>query len=214
MLLNTPKKKITALFVVFLVSTIIAYLYIDERLAVYLKNTIPLASLKILSLITAPIEPLIVPLYILLFLKIFEHSSKIKDTLINYGTATISAIVFTSFLKLVLARPRPSFFLSNGISHIMPLHFNEQFVSMPSGHAAGAGLIVAMIYLSFKGKLRLLMTLPIILALFRIASLKHFLSDVILGFGIGFCMILIYHLPNRTIIEKIKDRLWKNGKIG
>jgi membrane-associated phospholipid phosphatase len=213
MLANTPKQKISFLFLTFLIPTIISYFFLDQTLALDIKNNFSDKNLKLFCEITWPIEPLITPLYLLILFKIFEsYSTQLKD-LINVGAATVCSIVVVSFVKLFLSRPRPLFFLTHGVSHIMPLHLDPSMISMPSGHAAAAGTLAALLWIMLKGKFRFLISIPILLSLFRVLSLKHFLSDVILGFGIGYCIVLIFYISDKNFIDKIKDKLWKNGKI-
>jgi membrane-associated phospholipid phosphatase len=213
MLLNTAKRKIIAIFAAFLFATMISYLFLDKTLALDVENNISPSHRKLFDLLSFPIEPLVIPLYILLFLKIFEHAAKAIKLLINFGAATLTTIASVSILKFILARPRPSFYLTQGIAQIMPFHLNSSFVSMPSGHASSAGLLSALIMIVFKGKMRLLMILPTFMSLFRVVSLKHYLSDVILGYGIGFCIALTFHLLERNLFDKLKEVIWKNGKI-
>ncbi len=213
MLLNTPKKKIVGLFTLFMITTIIFYLFFDQPIAKWIKEHLSQKMISLATLLTYPLEPLIIPLYLLAALKLCESSKKLVGILINFGAATLTTITLISLLKFILTRPRPLFFLTHGVSHIMPLQFVKEFVSMPSGHAGGAGLLTAFILILAKGKARALIIIPLLLALLRIVSLKHFSSDVILGFGIGFSLTLMFHLNDGNFFDKLKELVWKIGKL-
>jgi len=212
--LATSKQKIIGLFSLYLLGTVIAYLFFDRAVAIEIQTRVSPKIQSVFDFLSYPIEPVLIPMYLLLILKLFETSSRKVHFFIQAGAAMLTNIVLVSLLKYVLSRPRPSVFFTQGLYGIGPFHLGSGYISMPSGHAAAAGLTAGIIWLLAKGKSRFLILLPILFASFRVLSLKHYLSDVILGFGIGYSIMLIFYNLEKTWFEKLKDKLWKNGKIG
>lgn len=209
---SQSKKILIALSVCFILAAL-SYLYIDKQLAEYIFTHTTKSIRNKSDKFSVFLEPLIVPLYVLAALKIFEESRKIVRQLISFGSAILTTMVAVTFLKFILARPRPVLFITSGIWHMAPFHMTKNFSSMPSGHAASAGLITAVIFLFAKGGYRSLVILPIIGSLLRILSLKHYMSDVIVGFGLGYAIALLFLENEKDFVEKIKEKLWIFGKI-
>lgn len=208
-----PRQKIGLIFFIFVVFGVFCYSVLDQQIAFYMDDHVSIDTRNACNMISFLVDPLVLPLYLLTLLKLLEHSSKYVKSLITFGAATVTTNALIPLIKFTLARPRPTFFLTHGTSHIMPLHFGENFVSMPSGHAAACGIIAVIILHMAKGHYKKLALLPLVFALLRVISLKHFLSDVVVGFGIGVTITLFFIYSNRTFIDKFKDLLWKDGKI-
>ena len=211
--LKDPRQKISVIFFLFIVFGIFSYSVLDQNIAFYLDDHVSLDVRDVCNMISFIVDPLVLPLYLLTLLKLSENSSKTVKNLITFGAATVVTNAFIPIIKFTVARPRPTFFLTHGTSHIMPLHFGESFVSMPSGHAAACGIITVLILHMAKGQYKKLAILPVFFALLRVISLKHFLSDVVVGYAIGFTITVFFLYSNRTFIDKFKDLIWKNGKI-
>lgn len=208
-----PKQKIGVIFFLFTIAGTFSYAVLDQKIAFYFDDHISLNMRSACNMLSFLVDPLVLPLYLLTLIKLFEKNSKILKSLITFGAATVVTNAFIPVLKFTLARPRPSFFLTHGTSHIMPLHFGQGFVSMPSGHAAACGIITVIILHMTKGHYKKFVLLPIFFALLRVISLNHFLSDVIAGYTIGFIISIFFLQSNKTFIDKFKDLIWKNGKI-
>lgn len=211
--MQTQTKKILILLSAFFILAILSYYFVDRPLALYIAQFTTKIERSTADKLSVFLEPLILPLYILAGLKLFEDSKRVVRQLISLGTATLTTMVAITFIKFLLARPRPMLFITSGIWHMVPLQFSKTFSSMPSGHSATAGLITAAIFLFAKGKYRLLAVIPVLGALLRIVSLKHYLSDVIVGFGIGYAISLLFLENKKDFVEKLKEKLWIIGKI-
>lgn len=211
--LKDPKQKIMVIFFLFIVFSIFSYSVLDQQIAFYIDDHVSIEVRNACNMISFVVDPLVLPLYLLMLLKLCEHLPKIVKQLITFGAATVVTNIFIPIIKFTLARPRPTFFLTHGTSHIMPLHFGENFMSMPSGHAAACGIITVLILHVAKKQYKKLALLPILFSLLRVISLKHFLSDVIVGYSLGFTISVFFLYSNRTFIDKVRDLIWKNGKI-
>lgn len=209
----TPKEKILTVFLIFVLSSVVSYLFIDLPLVIYISENVSKHDMKIAQIMTYPVEPLLIPIYVLVILTFIQQTKKYVARWIHQGTAVLATITIVTILKYVFSRPRPSYFLTHGFADISLFNIDQSFISMPSGHAAGAGLIAAFLWMFLSGKWRYLMIVPAFIAFLRAYCLKHFLSDVIVGFGVGFCTALYFHLFDKTWLENIKEKIWKLLKI-
>ena len=109
--------------------------------------------------------------------KHFGRGGKEIAQLVNYSLAFIVSLTVGSAvlhsIKLVLGRRRPRDDMEMGLYGFMPFAFNTNFNSFPSGHALTI-FCVAVIF-----------TIAAFLAGVRALLTAHFLSDVLIGGGIG-----------------------------
>jgi membrane-associated phospholipid phosphatase len=109
--------------------------------------------------------------------------------LINYSFAFIVSLAVGSailhMIKLVLGRRRPRDDMEMGLYGFVPFAFNTNFNSFPSGHALTI-FCVAMIFTCVWPMLwPLWFAIAAFLAGVRALLTAHFLSDVLIGGGIG-----------------------------
>jgi membrane-associated phospholipid phosphatase len=109
--------------------------------------------------------------------------------LINYSIAFIASLSVGSAvlhaIKLVLGRRRPRDDMEMGLYGFMPFAFNTDYNSFPSGHALTI-CCVAVIFTCVWPMLWLLwFAIAAVLAVTRALLTAHFLSDVLIGAGIG-----------------------------
>lgn len=128
----------------------------------------------------------------------------IKDKLVSYSILGNLIIItfFNQMLKLTLQRPRPTDFRL----------INETGYSFPSGHSmvntAFYGYLIYIIYKRIKNKylkwslIILLSILIITIGISRIYLGVHYTSDVVAGFLISICYLIIY----TGLINKLIDR--------
>lgn len=130
--------------------------------------------------------------------------------LLNLVIATILNIL----LKNIVQRPRPNEFRL----------ISETGYSFPSGHSmismAFYGFLIYLIYKYFKNKklkivlITFLSILIILIGITRIYLGVHYTSDVIAGFLISVCYLIIYtSLVKKYIIEREDRNENKNEKI-
>lgn len=109
--------------------------------------------------------------------------------LINYSFAFIvsltvgSAVLHT--IKLVLGRRRPRDDMEMGLYGFVPLSFNTNFNSFPSGHALTIFCVGVIFTCVWPTLWPLWFAIAAFLAGVRALLTAHFISDVLIGGGIG-----------------------------
>jgi membrane-associated phospholipid phosphatase len=203
-------KRSAPVLVISILLAAVFYLYFDKTIASYFCKNNAKFALKLLSV---PLEPVLLPFYLLVLLKVYEDSPKAIKTLIQIGFIVLINTAVISALKILFGRPRPELFFK---SQTYGLHFfdvGHNFVSLPSGHAGSAGVISGCIYLLFDKAKKLLWLLPLFLAFTRVMICQHFVSDVILGFGVGFFLVLFIGLKQDSFLERTVNFLKGYVKI-
>jgi len=109
--------------------------------------------------------------------------------LINYSLAFIASLTVGSAvlhsIKLVLGRRRPRDDMEMGLYGFMPFAFNTNFNSFPSGHALTIFCVAVIFTCVWPGLWPLWFAVAAFLAGVRALLTAHFLSDVLIGGGIG-----------------------------
>ncbi len=92
----------------------------------------------------------------------------------------------TVVLKVIFGRARP--YKNLGPKYFKPFNINDEFNSLPSGHTSVAFSVAGVIWRRTDNKLLRVSSLLLAssVALARIYLDRHWLSDVILGAGVGF----------------------------
>ena len=109
--------------------------------------------------------------------------------LINYSLAFIASLTLGSAvlhaIKLVLGRRRPRDDMEMGLYGFMPLAFNLEYNSFPSGHALTICCVAVIFTCVWPLLWPLWFAVAAVLAVTRALLTAHFLSDVLIGAGIG-----------------------------
>jgi membrane-associated phospholipid phosphatase len=109
--------------------------------------------------------------------------------LINYSFAFIVSLVVGSavlhLIKLVLGRRRPRDDMEMGLYGFMPLAFNPDYNSFPSGHALTICCVAVIFTCVWPMWAVVWFSIAALLAVTRALLTAHFLSDVLIGAGIG-----------------------------
>ena len=109
--------------------------------------------------------------------------------LINYSLAFIASLTMGSavlhVIKLVLGRRRPRDDMEMGLYGFMPLAFNLDYNSFPSGHALTICCVAVIFTCVWPMLWPLWFAIAAVLAVTRALLTAHFLSDVLIGAGIG-----------------------------
>jgi membrane-associated phospholipid phosphatase len=109
--------------------------------------------------------------------------------LINYSLAFIAMLTLGSavlhVIKLVLGRRRPRDDMEMGLYGFQPFAFNLEFNSFPSGHALTICCVAVIFTCVWPFLWPLFFTVAFLLAVTRALLTAHFLSDVLIGAGIG-----------------------------
>jgi undecaprenyl-diphosphatase len=99
--------------------------------------------------------------------------------------AVASAGITVGAIKLLAGRARPRFFDTLGPMAFEPLSASHGFNSFPSGHAATAFALAVALGLLFPRLRKAALALAALIALSRVATGAHYLSDVLAGGIIG-----------------------------
>jgi membrane-associated phospholipid phosphatase len=109
--------------------------------------------------------------------------------MINYSLAFIAMLTLGSavlhVIKLVLGRRRPRDDMEMGLYGFVPLAFNLEYNSFPSGHALTIACVAVIFTCVWPGMAALWFAIAAVLAVTRALLTAHFLSDVLIGAGIG-----------------------------
>ena len=109
--------------------------------------------------------------------------------LINYSLAFIAMLTLGStvlhLIKLVLGRRRPRDDMEMGLYGFKPLAFNLEYNSFPSGHALTISCVAVIFTCVWPMWWPLWAGIAAVLVVTRALLTAHFLSDVLIGAGIG-----------------------------
>ena len=112
-----------------------------------------------------------------------------------------AAGLLTDLIKPLVGRARPKLLESSGIYGFFPLTFGADWASMPSGHTTTA-VAVAIALMSFFPRWRLaLAAFAFAAGLSRVMVNAHFLSDVLAGAFIGWCVTAL-------TLTQFRNRNW------
>src|SRR3954462_838855 len=109
--------------------------------------------------------------------------------LINYSLAFIASLTMGSavlhVIKLVLGRRRPRDDMEMGLYGFQPLAFNLDYNSFPSGHALTICCVAVIFTCVWPMWWPIWFSVAFLLGVTRALLTAHFLSDVLIGGGIG-----------------------------
>jgi membrane-associated phospholipid phosphatase len=122
-------------------------------------------------------------------LRHFNTLAAETEMLVNYSLAFIASLTMGSgvlhVIKLVLGRRRPRDDMEMGLYGFMPLAFNPDYNSFPSGHALTICCVAVIFTCVWPLWWPVWFGVAAILAVTRALLTAHFLSDVLIGAGIG-----------------------------
>jgi len=101
--------------------------------------------------------------------------------------------VVVEISKALIGRERP-YMIAPGIGDRGPLFFgpilDRDFASFPSGHAASTAVVAGLLSVAFPAAQPPLFFWTVLVGLSRVALNEHFVSDVVAGTILGYCMAL------------------------
>jgi membrane-associated phospholipid phosphatase len=173
----------------------IAALTIDRRLAHFIYDHISAKTHKALDRITHYAKAghwLAAAILALIVAAVMRHFGMLSDDatlLINYSLAFIASLTMGSAvlhaIKLVLGRRRPRDDMEMGLYGFMPMAFNPDYNSFPSGHALTICCVAVIFTCVWPDWWPIWFAVAGLLAVTRALLTAHFLSDVLIGAGIG-----------------------------
>jgi membrane-associated phospholipid phosphatase len=179
-------------------------LFIDLALARYVvanRDTFSEFAIKAIPDMGSPaaLLSIVVPMTILTFVK--AEGVRANRVLWIFGTI-VTAHGFCSILKFLFGRSRPELFFTKGVYDFDFLKVDYVFHSFPSSHAAICAGIATVAGAVHPERRLIMLTAGFALAFTPVVTGTHYLSDAVLGFGIGsasawaFQMVLTrFHLP-------------------
>jgi membrane-associated phospholipid phosphatase len=119
----------------------------------------------------------------------FKVEEEDASLMIGYSLAFIAMLTlgsgFLHVIKLVLGRRRPRDDMEMGLYGFQPFAFNLEYNSFPSGHALTICCVAVIFTCVWPDWWPLFFAIASLLAVTRALLTAHFLSDVLIGAGIG-----------------------------
>jgi membrane-associated phospholipid phosphatase len=170
-------------------------LAIDRRLAHFIYDHISAKVHKALDSITHYakaghwLAAAILALIVAAVMRHYEVLAAEATMLVNYSLAFIASLTLGSavlhVIKLVLGRRRPRDDMEMGLYGFQPLAFNLDYNSFPSGHALTICCVAVIFTCVWPGWWLIWFSVAFLLGVTRALLTAHFLSDVLIGGGIG-----------------------------
>jgi membrane-associated phospholipid phosphatase len=170
-------------------------LTIDRPLAHFIYDHVSAPAHKFLDGITHYAKAghwLAVAIVALILAALFKHFQILGDEsalMISYSLAFIAMLTLGSAvlhaIKLVLGRRRPRDDMEMGLYGFVPFAFNLEYNSFPSGHALTICCVAVIFTCVWPMLWPLWFAIAAVLAVTRALLTAHFLSDVLIGAGIG-----------------------------
>jgi membrane-associated phospholipid phosphatase len=170
-------------------------LAIDRRLAHFIYDHVSARAHKALDSITHYakaahwLAAAILALIVAAGMRHYGALQKQATMLVNYSRAFIASLTMGSavlhVIKLVLGRRRPRDDMEMGLYGFQPLAFNPDYNSFPSGHALTICCVAVIFTCVWPIWWPVWFGVAAILAVTRALLTAHFLSDVLIGAGIG-----------------------------
>jgi membrane-associated phospholipid phosphatase len=173
----------------------IAALAIDRPLAHFIYDRVSARQHRALDSITHAAKAghwLAACLLVLAFVALSRHlghGDPAIALLMRCSLAFIASLTLGSgvlhLIKLVLGRRRPRDDMEMGLYGFMPLAFNPAYNSFPSGHALTICCVAVIFTCVWPAWWPVWFAIAALLAVTRALLTAHFLSDVLIGAGIG-----------------------------
>ncbi|MBN9587401.1 MAG: hypothetical protein BGN85_05370 [Alphaproteobacteria bacterium 64-11] len=173
----------------------IAALAIDRRLAHFIYDHVSATAHKRLDAITHYAKAghwLVAAILALVVAALFRHFDLLHaeaEMMVTYSIAFIASLMMGSavlhVIKLVLGRRRPRDDMEMGLYGFMPFAFNTDYNSFPSGHALTICCVAVIFTCVWPMLWPVWFAVAAVLAVTRALLTAHFLSDVLIGAGIG-----------------------------
>jgi membrane-associated phospholipid phosphatase len=133
---------------------------------------------------------LLVPPLLLALLWRKSHPVRARCALFVAATVGVAGLLALG-KKFLIGRARPIVWMESGDGGVYFLQTSYEYMSFPSGHAATAFAAMVALALVVPRLTAPLIAVAAILAAARVVSISHFVSDVVVGAGLGATTALI-----------------------
>lgn len=141
-----------------------------------------------------------------------RHATR-RSMMIVYGRAAFILVslavpgITVNLIKQVVGRARPYVADQFGVYAFEPLRFAHAFQSFPSGHAATAGSLAAILMIWYPRCRPPVFFAMAVLASARIPAGAHYPSDVVAGFSLAFIVALVIArwLARKRVVIAFRD---------
>lgn len=113
----------------------------------------------------------------------------------NYLFIVIVSLILADaaslWLKFLFGQARPILFLKHNIYGFYPFSLNDNYDALPSGHTLINASVSFSVYLKNKNVGYVLLVWSMLVAISRLVLYKHYLSNVLISFGLAIFIALI-----------------------
>ncbi len=196
-------KKIAIYSIVILVLSFLSYYFIDLKLTILFHEYHDKGIFEDITKLGDASWILILSLSIFLIFR--KYKTKLANQALFIFTTIVASGLIVNILKPIFSRARPKLYFENNEFgfNLFDFQFGHIYSSFPSGHSITSfGLAIALILLFPRYKV-IFLILGAIIASSRIVLEAHYLSDVLIGSGLG--ALTSYYLYNYLFKRKINE---------
>jgi membrane-associated phospholipid phosphatase len=195
-------------FLVFTLSALLWYFRTDQWITLWAQqhNTGNLSTIaKIAKLPGDSQYPIFICIALLLISCARPSLKNLKGQMYFSLIAMLITGIAVNIIKIIIAKPRPYVWLNMGDQPISWFVFSQhpRFNSFPSGHATTIASVATAFWFFFPKWRVLWILIAALVGASRILSQAHYLSDVIIGYWLGwlvtYCMYQKFYFPKPNI---------------
>lgn len=172
---------------ILLIAAGLACIAFDRRSSHYLYDHVSAGFWRFLDSTThlAKASHWLIAAGIFYLVSLYEHWQTVRLCALAFIASVALGSIVLHAIKLVLGRRRPRDDMEMGLYGFMPLAFNTDYNSFPSGHALTIMCVAVIACAVWPMLWPLWFGLALWLGLTRALLTAHYLSDVFVGAGIG-----------------------------
>ncbi len=166
--------------------TLFSFMFFDFPLSQSIENS-EFLGMPIINLLSKSIKPsfhlalwIVAPSICLIL-----NKKNLLSRCLLFSKVIISSYILSAIIKIILARARPSLWISEGISGFTYINMNKLFHSFPSSHTVVAFALASTLSFINKKLIWPSFFLASFLSFTRVILNEHFLSDLFAGAFIG-----------------------------
>lgn len=124
--------------------------------------------------------------FLILYFRYIDKNKEYENKSWYLFTCLMIPIVIALIIKITLSRARPELFFHSQIFGFHWFQLKDSYHSLPSGHAVTVMSLVVGLGTLFPKCVYYVLFLALLIGLSRIILDKHYVSDVLAGFYLGF----------------------------